>query len=129
MFSAGRQRAEAKCRPSRTTPNSHDSFAAEAPAEDQSSPPPGSCYTSDTYRRAIERAADKAFPAPTDLPKNGHEQWKRQDRWAPNRLRHTAATEIRRAYRLEGSQVVLGHARATSASYMLSVIWNGPLES
>lgn len=34
------------------------------------------------------------------------------ERWAPNRLRHNAATEIRSKYGLEGAQVVLGHASA-----------------
>lgn len=32
--------------------------------------------------------------------------------WAPNQLRHAAATEIRRLYGLEAAQVTLGHARA-----------------
>jgi integrase len=30
--------------------------------------------------------------------------------WSPNQLRHTAATEIRKAYGLESVQAVLGHA-------------------
>lgn len=32
--------------------------------------------------------------------------------WAPNRLRHTAATEIRKLHGLEAAQVVAGHAQA-----------------
>lgn len=56
----------------------------------------GERYTRDSYRRAIHRACDKA-----DVP-----------RWSPNRLRHTAASKIRRKYGVEGSQVVLGHAKA-----------------
>ncbi len=32
--------------------------------------------------------------------------------WAPNRLRHARATEIRRTYGLEAAQVILGHAKA-----------------
>ena len=32
--------------------------------------------------------------------------------WNPNRLRHTAATAIRKIYGLEGAQVVCGHANA-----------------
>ena len=54
----------------------------------------GDAYTSDSLRRAIEYACKKA-----GVPK-----------WTPYRLRHTAATEIRRRYGLEGAQVVLGHA-------------------
>ncbi|MEO2032790.1 MAG: tyrosine-type recombinase/integrase [Planctomycetaceae bacterium] len=34
------------------------------------------------------------------------------DTWAPNRLRHSAATEIRKRYGLEAAQVILGHAKA-----------------
>ena len=34
------------------------------------------------------------------------------EQWSPNRLRHTAATEIRRQFGLEAAQVTLGHATA-----------------
>ena len=53
-------------------------------------------YNRDTYRRAIHRGCDRAGI----------------ERWAPNRLRHSAATEIRRKYGLEAAQVLLGHASA-----------------
>lgn len=53
-------------------------------------------YDSDTYRRAIERACDQA-----GVP-----------RWTPHRLRHSAATHIRREFGLEAAQLLLGHARA-----------------
>lgn len=56
----------------------------------------GEFYTTASYRRAIYRACDKG-----DL-----------ERWAPNRLRHTAGTEVRREFGLEASQVVLGHSKA-----------------
>jgi integrase len=32
--------------------------------------------------------------------------------WAPNRLRHAAATEVRKKFGLEAAQVVLGHSSA-----------------
>jgi len=32
--------------------------------------------------------------------------------WAPNQLRHSAATRVRRELGLEAAQVVLGHAAA-----------------
>jgi integrase len=57
---------------------------------------PGERYTVDSYRRAIHRGCDKA----------------KVGRWAPNRLRHTAATEIRRSFGLEAAQIVLGHSKA-----------------
>jgi integrase len=47
-----------------------------------------------SYRRAIHRACDAAGIPP----------------WSPHRLRHSAATEVRRRFGLEASQVVLGHA-------------------
>ena len=56
----------------------------------------GDKYTTDSYRRAIHRACDKAGIA----------------RWSPNRLRHSAGTEIRKRFGLEAAQVVLGHSKA-----------------
>ncbi len=56
----------------------------------------GDSYTTASYRRAIHRASDKA----------------KVERWAPNRLRHTAATEVRREFGLEAAQVILGHSQA-----------------
>ena len=32
--------------------------------------------------------------------------------WTPHRLRHNAATRVRRDFGLEAAQVILGHARA-----------------
>jgi len=57
---------------------------------------PRARYDRDSYRRAIHRACDQA----------------KVERWSPNRLRHSAGTEIRRRYGLEAAQVVLGHAKA-----------------
>jgi integrase len=57
---------------------------------------PGTQYTTDSYRRAIHRACDKAGI----------------DRWSPNRLRHSTATDVRKEFGLEGAQIILGHASA-----------------
>ena len=63
---------------------------------------PGDNYNTCNYRRAIYRACDKAG----------------LDHWAPNRLRHTAATELRRKYGIEMARTVLGHSDvATTAIY------------
>ena len=51
-------------------------------------------YDVDAYRRAIHRGCDRA----------------KIERWSPNRLRHSTATQIRREFGLEAAQVVLGHA-------------------
>ena len=64
----------------------------------------GPHYTTNSYRRAIHRAvelANRKRKASNQLPK-----------WGPNRLRHSAATEIRRQFGLEAAQVTLGHATA-----------------
>jgi integrase len=75
-----------------------------------------------SYRRAICRACDRAFPHPTlaEIPKKKLtddqvaelKAWRKAHRWHPNMLRHGAATEVRREYGLEGAQAILGHARA-----------------
>lgn len=57
---------------------------------------PASRYTTGSYRRAIHRACEQK-----GIPK-----------WCPNRIRHTAATEIRHKFGLEAAQTVLGHASA-----------------
>lgn len=56
----------------------------------------GECYTTDSYRRAVARACERA----------GVEVW------APNQLRHNCATDLRQRYGLEAAQTVLGHRKA-----------------
>jgi integrase len=75
---------------------------------------PGDRYSTDSYRRAIERACDLAFPAPDDITEDPGllRQWRREHRWRPNQLRHSAASEIRRRFGLEAAQTVLGHSKA-----------------
>lgn len=55
---------------------------------------PGTKFTKDSYRRAIQRAAERA-----GVP-----------RWFPYQLRHLAATKIREALGIESAQALLGHA-------------------
>jgi integrase len=79
-------------------------------------------YRRHTYRNAINRACDKAFPHPTlskipnrkltDEQRGELVAWRTGHRWHPNQLRHAAATDIRARYGLEAAQVVLGHSRA-----------------
>ena len=54
---------------------------------------PGDCYDIPSYRRAIQRACDDA-----GVP-----------RWSPNRLRHNAATRLRREFGIDLAQTILGH--------------------
>ena len=83
---------------------------------------PGEQYEVDQYRRSINRACDKAFPhselggirrkdlTPEQLKEL--KAWQSSHRWAPNRLRHTFATEVRKQFGLEAAQVTLGHSSA-----------------
>lgn len=72
----------------------------------------GDRYTPDSYRRAIYRACDLAFVAPKELSGKPLKDWRKKHRWAPNQLRHAAATTIRKRFGLEAAQVSLGHAAA-----------------
>lgn len=58
----------------------------------------GDMYTVNTYRRAIARACKRKE---VNIPP-----------WAPNRLRHNFATNIRKIHGLDAAQVLLGHASA-----------------
>lgn len=63
-------------------------------------------YDTNTYYQAIQRACGKAN---VQRAEDGLEPI---ERWAPNRLRHSAGTEIRKKFGLEAAQVTLGHASA-----------------
>jgi len=85
---------------------------------------PGDRYTPDSYRRAISRACDLASGMPkrlriipadaTDAQQRRREaaEWRRTHAWAPNRLRHTAATKIREQFGLEAASATLGHSHS-----------------
>jgi integrase len=97
------------------------------------------CYDRRTYRQAVVRACDVAFPHMTEAEllakvaaaprgkrraaraalnqwKTEHRaelhEWKKAHRWSPLQLRHTVGSVIRARYGLESAQVVLGHAKA-----------------
>lgn len=90
----------------------------------------GDHYDVASYRRAIARACDDAFPAPEPLGQRDDETfrqwqarltseqrkqlraWQGSHRWHPHQLRHTAATELRKQFGLEAARVVLGHRSA-----------------
>lgn len=79
-------------------------------------------YDRRTYRQAVVRACDRAFPHPTlskvdwelltKAQKAELKAWRKRYRWSPNQLRKTQATLIRKLYGLEAAQKVLGHAKA-----------------
>jgi integrase len=106
---------------------------------------PGGRFTVATYRRAIARACDAAFPPPPELarqylPAHGRKRkstrketaaewrarlgperwaelrkWRDEHRWHPHQLRHNAATRLRKQYGLEAARVILGHKSAAVA--------------
>ena len=91
---------------------------------------PSQQYDANSYRQAVHRACDQAFPALPPLCREPGEsiksraarltmaqaielkRWQSDQRWSPNQLRHAAATEIRKKFGLEAAQVILGHAAA-----------------
>ena len=84
-------------------------------------------YDVDAYRKAIDRALEKAFPLPSHLARKFREpvpvyearlgkallaqveQWRRDHHWHPHQLRHNAATEIRKEFGIEAAKIILGH--------------------
>jgi site-specific recombinase XerD len=95
---------------------------------------PAERYNRRSYRVAGVRACDKAFTLPKDLrprrlpdgkaeagkawwarltagEKDQVRQWRREHRWHPLQLRHTAATVIRARYGVEAAKVILGHTK------------------
>jgi integrase len=92
---------------------------------------PGGRYTVGSYRQAIERACDKAFPPPDPLAQREGETaakwqgrltgeqraelaaWQKAHRWFPHQLRHAKGTEIRREFGLDEARAVLGHRSPT----------------
>lgn len=62
---------------------------------------PGRAYNKDSYRRAIQRAAEVA----------------KVDHWFPYQLRHLAGTAVRDALGVEAAQALLGHSRAAMTEH------------
>lgn len=86
--------------------------------------PPGNRYDRTSYRRAISRACDVAFPPPESLGKREGEagpapltpeqaaelkRWRKLHRWHPHQLRHNAATQLRAEFGIDVAQTILGH--------------------
>jgi integrase len=71
-------------------------------------------FDTSSYGHAIALACRKAWPAPESIAKDKAKAmaWNTANRWAPNQIRHTGATEIRKKFGIEAAQVILGHASA-----------------
>jgi len=67
---------------------------------------PGECYTTASYRRALDYATDQAIKSGL-LSEGTH--------WHPHQLRHNCATRIRKQHGLDAVRATLGH-RSVSVS-------------
>jgi len=74
---------------------------------------PGEHYTTNSYEKSIHRGTDKAFPPPEGLNEEQIKAWRKRYRWTPNRLRHTAATFLRKEFGIDAARVILGHSSPT----------------
>ncbi|MBI1374548.1 MAG: tyrosine-type recombinase/integrase [Phycisphaera sp.] len=80
---------------------------------------PSERYTVQSYRQAIQRACDNAFPHPelskldqnelTDEQRDEFKRWRKNHRWHPHQLRHNAGTHLRKEFGVEVARIVLGH--------------------
>jgi len=113
----------------RTTPLSCGNVAGSN-RKDSPKWTPGERYKTDTYRCAIARACDRAFPPQGPMARREDESkaqwrkrltkrqkaqlqaWRKAHRWHPHQLRHNAATELRKQFGLEAARIILGHRSA-----------------
>jgi integrase len=95
--------------------------------------PKGERYRVAAFRLAVYRACDRAFPPAAPLAKREDEtgkewrarltgeeraelrRWRKAHRWHPHRLRHNAATVLRKEYGIEVARIVLGHRSVRAA--------------
>ena len=92
-------------------------------------------YEVASYRRAIHRACDDAFPAPEPLAQRPNEsfrkwrsrltkeqarelaEWQSSKRWSPYQLRHAAATQIRKEFGIDAVKATLGHSSVNMSGH------------
>lgn len=85
-------------------------------------------YTVASYRRAVARGCERAFPPPpalarrkcettdawrarlTDSQKSELSDWTKAHLWHPHQLRHSFATMVRKLFGLDAARAVLGHS-------------------
>ncbi|MCI0701856.1 MAG: site-specific integrase [Planctomycetia bacterium] len=127
---AAERARNAERRASRKTPMT-PSQAARKPKVNPKRPKRGR-YDETSYRNAIYRACDRAFPPQGALARRPREsntkwlerstdeeraaltRWRSEHRWHSNQLRHTSATIIRKEYGIEAARAILGHSRLTT---------------
>src|SRR5262249_36543475 len=126
---AERQRSERR-RAARQTPLTPSQKARKGTTGRKRAP--AGRYQVTSYRNAIYRACDRAFPLPENLaPRQENDKkesraawwkrltaeereavraWRQEHRWHPNRLRHSRATELR-SFGLDVVKTILGHSK------------------
>ncbi len=67
-------------------------------------------YRVGSYRKAIRRGSQRAFPCPGGYSVEKRREWNRSHCWSPHQLRHNAATFLTAQYGIEAARVVLGHS-------------------
>ncbi len=89
-------------------------------------------FTAAAYRRAITRGCEIAFGMPKEQRPRGKvlkelsaehledikkraEEWRAEWCWAPNQLRHSFATELRKSESLDVVAAALGHSKITTS--------------
>ena len=87
---------------------------------------PGIRYTVCSYGQAVRNGCELAFGLPDELRKipdslsdaekedrrRRASEWRKEHCWHPHRLRHSAATMLRREFGIEAARTVLGHTSA-----------------
>lgn len=75
---------------------------------------PRAFFDSSSYGKAIAAGCLKAWPVPEEIAddKDEAKAWIVSHRWAPNQLRHTRGTQVRKLFGLDAAQVILGHSKA-----------------
>ena len=110
----------------------------------------GKFYTPASYRRAIKRACEIAFGMPDelrnisdavkDVPEAEKEtvrsdlqeqasEWRKQNCWHPNQLRHNAATEYQNRYGWIVAKALCGHSKAETTQIYAEMDRNVLLEA
>ncbi len=79
---------------------------------DQRGRAPKDRYTVDSYRRAVTRGCEAAFPVPDGATKPEVRAWRKAHHWHPHQIRHRCATDVRKELGIEAAQIWLGHTRA-----------------
>ncbi len=91
----------------------------------------GKRYTTGSYRRAIHRACDRAFPPEGAIAQSEDEsaqkwrarlgdawsqvqEWRAEHQWSPHQLRHAKEAQIERAEGLDAARLFLGHSRQST---------------